>query len=234
MKQLTLSVVLVICGFYTTKAQNKTYFGLEASIFSDHTKIQDSGDWLTTTVLSDPMGGGHIRQEFGKNLFCEAGVMIKPFWRGYTFKSIFIPVMSVNYFSWLIPMRAGTAIDLHREKIYVVPVIGYTFGIQPSMQLRQGSGTREFKGNTFVYTDSENPDVARQFSLIQAGIGIEFKFFKTLLLSFNTNYYKGLTRISQIDISYTVNGSGPFTGSAISRGDFWCLGTALKYPVSRR
>lgn len=234
MKQLALSVVLVICGCLFTKAQNKTYIGLEASIFSNRTEIQDNGNWLTSTVMNDPMGGVNLRQDVGKHFFWETGVLVKPYWRGYSFKGSLVPVLSVNYFSWLIPLRTGAHVNLHEERIFLVPVVGYTLGIQPPMEERQTSGTRIYAGNTIIFSDRENPDVSRQFSLVQAGIGLEFKLFKTLLWSFNTNYYKGFNKISLIDISYSVNGSSLTTGTSISKGDFWCLGTGVKYPISKK
>lgn len=234
MKQLTLSVVLVICGVTVASAQTKTYFGLEASIFSDRSIIYDNGEWLESAIMTDPMGGGHVRQEVGKDFFWEAGVVVKPYWRGYNFKSFIVPVLSVNYFSWLIPLRAGKMIDLHHDKIFLVPVIGYSLGIQPQMQLRQSSGVRRFNGNLITYADRENGNVSRQFSLVQAGVGVEFKFFRRLLWSINTNYYKGFNTITRIDITYSVNGGAPTTGTATAKGDFWSVGTALRYPIATR
>jgi hypothetical protein len=68
--------------------------------------------------------------------------------------------------------------------------------------------------------------------LIQAGLGFEFKLFQTALLSLSTNYYAGLKKLIQQDITYTVNNGLEQRGTAISKGDTFGLGVALKYPIS--
>ena len=142
MKQCILSVAIVVATLHATFAQNKTYAGLEASVFSNRFSIQDNGDWLTTTPLSDVQGGINIRQEINTYLFAEAGAIIRPYVRGYSFRSSLVPATSVDYFSWLIPIRIGTNVNLYKEKIFFVPMIGYTLGVNPSSGNQFHSGVR--------------------------------------------------------------------------------------------
>jgi hypothetical protein len=134
--------------------------------------------------------------------------------------------------SWIIPVRLGFNFNLYKAKIYLVPVLGYSQGINPSFGYGSGSGKQTSSTTTITYNYTENPDVSRYFPLLQTGIGFEFKLFKTLLFSISTNYYSGFKNTTHLDINYTVNNSNQTTGTAISKGQFWCVSTGLKYPIS--
>lgn len=82
----------------------------------------------------------------------------------------------------------------------------------------------------FTYTSHYN--YRKSFPLIQAGLGLEFKLFEKVLLSFSANYYAGLKKVIQQDITYKVNNSPEQTATAQSKGDTFGLGIDLKYPIS--
>lgn len=232
MKQFVLSVVLVICGLNTTNAQSKTYFGLEFSLFRDIHKIKDDGNYLMTLPFMEPQGGITIRQEIEKQIFVEAGVIVKPYLGAIAFRPIPVSFVGTEGISLLIPIRLGLNLNVYEEKIYLVPVIGYSYSANTPSSYGRDSGTQESSTTTITYTSTENPDVSRYVSLLQIGIGFEFQIFNVLLLSISTNYYKGYTPIWISDINYTVNNSSSRTGTVTSNGDFWCVSTGLKYPIS--
>ena len=232
MKQFVLSVVVVICGLNTTNAQNKTYFGLEFSLFRDIHKINDNGNYLMTLPLMEPQGGITVRQEIKKQIFVEAGVIVKPYSDAIGFKPMPVSFVGTEGVSLLIPIRLGLNLNVYEEKIYLVPVIGYSYGANTPSSYGRDSGTQESSTTTITYTSTENPDVSRYASLLQIGIGFEFQIFDVLLLSISTNYYKGYTPIWISDINYTVDNSFSTTGTVTSKGDFWCVSTGLKYPIS--
>jgi hypothetical protein len=232
MKQFILSVLAVICGLNTTIAQNKTYFGLEFSLFRDIHKIRDNSNYLTTLPLMEPQGGVTVRQEIQKRIFIEAGVIIKPYSDAIGFKPMAVSFIGTEGISLLIPIRFGLNLNVYEEKISLVPVIGYSYSANTPSSYGRDSGTQESSTTIITYTFTENPDVSRYVSLLQMGIGFEFQLFDVLLLSISTNYYKGYTPIWIPNINYTVNNSPSTTGTVTSKGDFWCVSTGLKYPIS--
>jgi hypothetical protein len=212
--------------------QNKTYFGLEFSVANDIYKITDNGDYLINVPLVNAIGGFNLRQEINRYIFVETGLILKYYWQGFGFKTIPYYGSSSSDPSWIIPVRLGFNFNLYKAKIYLVPVLGYSQGINPSFGYGSGSGKQTSSTTTITYNYTENPDVSRYFPLLQTGIGFEFKLFKTLLFSISTNYYSGFKNTTHLDINYTVNNSNQTTGTAISKGQFWCVSTGLKYPIS--
>ena len=232
MKQFALTVALIIYLLNFAYGQNKTYFGFEFSVANDIYKINDNGDYLINVPLINGQGGFNLRQDIKRNIFIEAGLVLKYYQDGFGFKTIPYYSSSSSDPSWLIPVRFGLNLNLYKEKIYLVPVVGYSFGINPPFGYGLGYGKQTSSATTIDYNYTENPDVSRYFSLLQTGIGFEFKLFKTLLLSISTNYYSGFNKTTHLDINYTVNNLNQTTGTAISKGEFWCVSTGLKYPIS--
>lgn len=232
MKEFTLTSTIILILLSFAHGQHKTYVGLEFSVANDIYKITDNGDYLTSVPLVNAMGGFNLRQEVHSNLFVETGWILKYYWQGFAFKTIPSYGTSSSDPSWIIPLRLGASFNLYKTKIYLVPVLGYSLGINPPFGYGYGSGKQTSGTTTIIYSYTENPDVSRYFSLLQTGMGLEMKLFNTILFSISANYYKGFNKTTQLDITYTVNNSNQMTGTAISKGDFWCVTTGLKYPIS--
>ena len=232
MKRFLVSVVVAIFGLNATLAQKKTHLGLEFSLFRDIHEIRDNGGYLMTLPLMEAQGGITIRQEIKRQMFIEGGLIVKPYSNAIGFKTIPVSFVGTEDVSALIPLRLGLKLNVYDEKIYLVPVIGYSFSANAPSGYGKGSGTRESSATTIAYTAAENPDASRYVSLFQIGVGLEFPIFDVMLLSISTNYYKGFNPIWVSEIRYTVNNSFSTTGTVTSKGDFWCLSTSLKYPIS--
>ncbi|MEP6738560.1 MAG: hypothetical protein ABJA70_23740, partial [Chryseolinea sp.] len=95
-----------------------------------------------------------------------------------------------------------------------------------------GYGTQRSTTSTIYYTETDVPVASRFFSLLQLGIGLEFKVSNGLLFTASANDYKGFQTTDQLEISYVVNSSPVVTGTATSKGDFWCVSTGVKYAIS--
>ena len=232
MKRVALTVAIAVCLLNSARAQNKTYFGLEFSVANDLFKIADNGNYLMPVPLVDAQGGFTLRQEINRRVFIETGVILKYYWEGFAFKTIPYYSTSSSDPSWIIPVRFGFDLNLYKEKIYLVPVLGYSFGINPPYGYGLDYGEQKSSTTTINYYSTENPDVSRYFSLLQTGIGFEFLVVKKLLCSISTNYYAGFNKTTQLDITYTVNNTSQMTGTATSKGEFWCVSAGVKYPVS--
>jgi hypothetical protein len=230
MRMFALATITLL--IHSANGQNKTYFGLEFSVANDLYKIDDTGEYLISIPLINGNGGFNVRHEISKRLFIETGLILKYYWEGFGFKTIpyYSSISSEN--SWIIPLRFGTYLNLYKKKIHFVPIIGYSFVINPAFGYGLGYGTQRSGATVIKYDYTENPDVSRYFSLLQTGLGFEFTIFKTVLFSISTNYYTGFTKIIQLDINYTVNNTSEMAGTAISKGEFWCVSTGLKYPIS--
>jgi hypothetical protein len=232
MRQLTLIIGAIIFFINSATGQSKTYFGLEFSIFNDIYKIEDQGNALKTVPLTDAQGGINIRQEIKRKIFLEAGVIFKQYWEGFGFRTIPSYSASTDDPSWLIPVRIGANLNIYKEQLYLVPVIGYTYGINPPYGGGGGRGRAQAGTLMISYNYTNAPDSYRYFPLLQTGIGFEFPVLKTFLVSISSSYYSGFKQVTRLDITYTVNGSDPIMATATSKGEFWCGTLGVKYPIS--
>lgn len=209
---------------------------MEASITNDIYEITETGDDLKTGPLTEGFWGLNLRQDITSYFFIETGLIRKYYDSGIGFKPIDISFAYSSIDVWLIPLRLGTRLNLYKEKIYFVPVVGYSFCINSDYGYGNyitGPGFAKTANYSVSFNYSENTDLVKHFSLLQTGLGFEFKLFKTIVLSFSSNYYTGFKKVIELkDITYTVNNSNSFTGESFSKGEFWSLGVGLKYPIS--
>lgn len=232
MKYIVISLVVILCAPTDVSSQNRTYFGVEAGIGNDIFKITDSDDYLKTIPLPSGQWGLNLRHEIGRRFFVESGVIIRYYSEGFGFKTIPTEGSSSDDASFLIPIRFGFNVNLFKDKIRFVPVIGYTFGIDTPYGYGVGYGTSESSTTVINYSYTENPNSSRYFSLLQGGVSLEFLLFKTVLFSVSTSYYFGFNTITRLDINYTINNSSVMTGTATNKGEFFYVGAGLKYPIS--
>jgi len=213
--------------------QNRTYFGIEFSVANDIYKVNDNGDYLIAVALTNSQGGINLRQEIKRNIFIETGLMLKYYQEGFGFKTMpFYTYLSSNDISWIIPVRIGLNLNVYKNKVHFTPIVGYSFGINPPPGYGLRFGKQTHRTTEINYNYAANLNISSHFSLVQTGLGFEFTLFKLLLFSVSANYYSGFNKINQLDINYTVNNSNQTTGTATSKGEFWCVSTGLKYPVS--
>lgn len=234
MKKLFGTLAVVICALSTTQAQNKTYLGLEFSLFRDLSTIKDDGNYLMTLPSMEPQGGITIRQEIKKQFFLESGVIVRPYSTAIGFKPIPVSFVGTEGMSLLIPIRLGWNLNVYREKFYLVPVVGYAFSANKTSPFGREAGTQESSTTVITYTTVDNPNVSSNVSLLQMGLGFDFPVFDALRLTLSYNYYRGHTSIWATDINYSVNNSTPTNAQVSSNGNFWCLSAGLKYPLNNR
>lgn len=234
MTKAVAATLAFLFALATATAQKNTYFGIEGALTHDVYEIIDDGPLLKTPALITGYYGVSIRQDLSPTLFVETGLIRKPYDEGIAFKT------SGGYSSgnaincWLIPLRMGTRINLHRQRLHLVPVIGYSLGINSDYGYGDGgSGGYEITNqDTVHYAVYSKLSLRRTYPLLQTGLGVEFVLFRTLLASLSANYYTGFKNLIEQDISYTHN-SVPYTGKGLSKGEMACFGLALKYPISQ-
>ena len=151
----------MFCIFSSTFAQRKTYFGLEFSVANDIYRIDDNGDYLMAVPIINPLGGFNVRQDLTRNIFIETGLILKYYEEGFGFRTIPYYGSSSSDNSWIIPLRAGLILNLYKNRIYFVPVVGFSFCINPPFGYGLGYG-RQTSGTTVViYNYTDYPDVTR-------------------------------------------------------------------------
>ncbi len=228
---LTFLIIITPASF----SQKKTYFSAEASVTNDVYEISDNGGGLKNIPLLTALVGFNIRQDISKKVFLETGLLIKPYDEGIGFKisSGYTQTNAIN--AWFIPVRIGSKIKSLKEKIHLVTVLGFTYGINSDYGFGNGGGAGFEKyagGDSVRYTYASNYNFRKSFPLIQAGLGLEFRLFHTALLSLSSNYYAGLNKIIQQDITYKINNSPEQKATTFSKGDTFGLGIDIKYPIS--
>ena len=227
----TLAFILALT---TATAQKNTYFGVEGAITHDVYEYIDNGSLLKTPALLTGYFGVSIRQDLSPTLFVETGLIRKPYDEGiaFTTSSGYSAGNAIN--CWLIPLRLGTRINLHRQRLHLVPVIGYSLGINSDYGYGDGGvgGYEITNQDTVHFSVYSKLSLRRTYPLLQTGLGVEFILFRTLLASLSANYYTGFKNLIEQDISYTHNSTSN-TAKGLSKGEMASFGLSLKYPVSQ-
>lgn len=220
----------------TTLGQKTTYIGVEAAVNNDIYDIIDNGTLLKQVPIITSYFGLNIRQEIGQAVFLETGLLRKSYHEaiGFNTSSRYTETDAIN--AWLIPVRFGVRINLlnlQRQQIYLVPVIGYVLGINSDYGYGDGiqSGSERSAHDTLSYNVYSKLSLRKTFPLLQTGLGVEFVFARVLLVNVNANYYTGFKNVIEQNIEYTHN-SVTSTASGLSKGEMMSLGLSIKYPIS--
>ena len=229
---LTIATVIITTLCY---AQNKTYIGAEAAVSSDIYDIVDNFSGLKNSPLITGLWGFTIRHELSNHLFLETGLLRKYYNEGISFKisSGYTETNAIN--AWLVPLRLGTKINLHKDKIHLVPVIGYIYCINSDYGYGDGSGSGyEYhpNGDSMSYNYKAFYNFNKAFPLLQTCMGLEFKLLQSALINVSVSYYTGFKKVILQDINYSVNNSPVQTATALSKGEMVCLGVGFKYAIS--
>jgi hypothetical protein len=217
-----------------SNAQN-TYLGAEAAATTDFYQLNDKiGRQIKNAPPLSGLWGFTIRQDIHKKYFIETGVLLKSYFGSIGFKSIGGTSSSEEIRVILIPVRLGTRLNLKKEKLFLVPVVGYVYGNNVDYGYGDGgSGGSVGKpgGPNYSYAAPAYYRL-KNFSLLQAGIGLERKVGKAFLVSFSSYYYHGFKILIDQPIVYTFNGSTEIPARKESKGNMLSIGVGIKYTVS--
>jgi hypothetical protein len=219
--------------FITASAQKNTYIGVEGAANTDVYEIIDKGALLKNIPLLSGNFGLTIRQDLGPTVFLETGLLRKYYNEGIGFKTSggYSSGNAIN--AWLIPIRIGTRINIRRQKVHLVPVIGYIHAVNSDYGYGDGGigGYEVYNQDTIHFGVHSKLSLRHTFPLLQTGIGVEFVLFRTVLASVTASYYTGFRNLIEQDIEYTHN-STTYTAQGLSKGEFASFGIAFKFPVS--
>ena len=229
-------ILALACNFMTATGQKNTYIGVEGAVNNDVYEIIDNGSFLKKVPLITGYFGLNIRQELTPQVFLETGLLRKYYDEGIGFKNAtgYTETNAIN--AWLIPLRLGWRINLlnlHKQKLYLVPVLGYVLGINSDYGYGDGGlGCSESTAHdTISYSVYSKLNLRKTFPLMQTGMGVEFVFVRTLLVHISANYYTGFKNLIEQNIDYTHN-SEASTAVGLSKGEMFSFGLSVKYPIS--
>jgi hypothetical protein len=236
MLKLTFVTLALSFAFITGLAQKNTYIGLEAAANNDVYDIIDNGSLLKKVPLITGYFGLNIRQDISSTVFLETGLLRKYYDEGIGFKcsSSYTEGNAINV--WLIPLRLGVRLkllNLRKQKLYFVPVIGFAFGINSDYGYGDGGegGSQTMAHDTISYSVYSKLSLRRTFPLLQTGMGVEFALLRSVIITVNANYYTGFKNLIEQNIEYTHN-SVSNTAKGLSKGEIMSFGLSAKYPIS--
>lgn len=225
-------LILVLVQGNLVFSQRKTFFGFEGAVANDLYKIEDSSNGLVSARLITGLWGINVRQELNNKVFLEMGVFSKMYWDAVAFNP-YLYGASTSFNALLIPARFVYSIKLSKKiSFLLMPAVTLGINLDAYLASGRGWGTTTLNGFVIEYHYEENEDVSRCFLLLSPGLGIERKFFNTVLLSLYAVRNFGFTKVKQLDIHYTIDGSAPVSAKEISYGEYWSVGLSLKYPIS--
>jgi hypothetical protein len=224
-------------------AQNKTYVGVEASFAPDlcfsmigNKIIHKSKSGITAGGNAGFIVGGNVRREFNHRLFAETGLLFTQYQGCYLFQEHNFAMQSALINNWIIPFRFGKKINLARNKLFLSPILGYSFCINP----QHGSGivtdfgTHQNRSGTYTISEVTHVNSVRNYGMLQSGLNLEFQMFKALMICASANYYRNFSKILKDDITYSFDNAAPQTVYGLSKARMVALGIGLKYAIHVR
>lgn len=218
--------------------QNKTYVGLEIGPKFEIYQSEDNGaDLYTKPFFYSPVYGLTIGQELNKIFTVETGLYINDYGQSYRLEGDFGYSASNALVAYQIPLRLKARLNVIKDRVSIVPTIGYTFALNNDFgSSGSGGGFTSTMGAPF--NDStrteyrSNYSLRRNYGLIEAGVAFEYKLKSPLVLYLSANYLKGLQRVVEIDVQYWINDTPEQTATVFSNGDYYSVVFGIKYPIS--
>lgn len=233
MSKINLFIFMFAFILGKATAQKGAYIGGEAAVNHDVYEIIDDGTLLKKVPVISGYFGISIRQDLSSTVFVETGLLRKYYYEGVGFKNSPAYATSNEISGWFIPLRLGTRINLLKQKVQIVPVVGYTLGINSDYGYGDGGsgGAITYRKDTISYGVNSNLNLRRTFPLLQTGIGIEFFLLRNTLVSIAANYYTGFKNLIEQDIKYTHNSTN-YSAKGLSKGEFLSFGISIKYAIN--
>ena len=234
--KLVTKICLIVLTFISASAQeNRTWLGFDFGASSNQSVAVDFGTNLQAIASTSAAWGAHIRQDFKNASFVEVGFLRNKYTPGYYFKSLGnVGTTSIGkgIRTMQIPLRLGTRLNIYKHKWYLVPVIGYAFGMNLNPNKRFGSlvGTSSNFRDTVSYI-ADLKGLKHYFLLVQAGLNIECNLNKAMVFCMSINYNGCLQPIAQTDLIYHSNRQPNSTARIVSNGSNLYYGIALKFEL---
>lgn len=227
------SICLIVFTCVSASAQeNRTWLGFDFGASNNYSIATDFGNNIKAIPSPNGTWGIHVRQDFKHATFVEAGFLRNNYTPGYYFKSlgnVGTAGLGKGIRTMQIPLRLGKRINVYKNKWYLVPVIGYAFGMNLNPNKRFGSlvGTSSNYRDTISYI-ADLKGLKHYFSLVQAGLNIECNLNKAMIFCMAINYNGCFQPIAHTDLIYHSNRQPNSTARIVSNGSNLYYRIALK------
>ena len=242
MKKYCLLTGILICFAIQAFSQHKTYFGGGVSVTNDKYELHDPDGMLKISPLINGTFQATIGQELSSFFTLETGFIKKQYSEGFHFKDDFSNGSTGSLTSVQFPLRLKARLPVYRDKIFFTTSAGYVFAINKSYYpglpggspyALRGEGTETNGQNSYKVAFGSRYNFGKTYSLVQAGLGIDFLIRKKIILGLSTSYFAGFNQIMQTDITYQqTTGDVPHAAKISGKGNYWNYGISASYPIS--
>lgn len=229
---------LLLATTISVFGQKGTYLGFEAALNHDLYEFKDPCNLFSSTLLNSGSWGFTLGQEINKNLVLESGIIVKYYDTGYRFTSDvgeFAVVVSSSAFTAIqIPLRLQGRVKLIKNKLDLTGTLGYHFAFNSNYTpgvVGQGEGMYGVDGDTIRISTVYKP-LDKNFSLFEAGIGLDILSGPNLVISISSSYYLGFNPVYQMEFETEGTNCVSDGATGTSNGSYWNVGFGLKYRIS--
>ena len=216
-------------------SQNATYVGIEVGPKFEIYQSVDNGDRLSTKpFFFNPIYGFVLGQELSNVFAVETGFFVNNYGESYRVEGDdFGTVAYSAIIAFQIPLRLKARMSLVRNTLSLTSTVGYTIAINNDYgSSGSGSSSIDFNNNSVSSNHTSNYSLQKTYGLIEAGLGLDYRFKNSLRLSLAANYLAGLSKVIEVDVMYRVNSEPEQQGTVFSNGDYFSLVFGVKYPIS--
>ena len=225
-----IAFCLVICFWQMAFAQAKSSFlGVEVAYSADIWKHEDPGGYIVKSPLNSAIWGLNFRHMFSKYFFVEIGLYARQRKIGIAFSNN-TSFIGHNSGAVILPVRAG----------FTVPVIKQIISITPMAGLGLSMTSRDPAGRIDGAFDNENVNIeysitpsykGESHALVLAGLGIDFRVAKRAVITLNSHFYSGLTKVVVQRAIYNVDGGPDQYATSTNKGSFLATGIGFRYKL---
>lgn len=239
MKKALLLAGILFCFTKSVFSQHKTYFGGGVSVTNDKYDLTDPGGFLKISPLINGTFQATIGQQISSIFTIETGFIKKQYSEGFHFKEDYSNGSLGSLTSVQFPIRLKSSLPVVRDKIFLTTMAGYVFALNSSYYPggvgynMYGFGGQSIGNNSYQTTFGSNYNFRRTFSLVQAGLGMDFLIRKKIMLGLAASHFAGFSQIMQTDITYQqTKGDAPHSAKVTGKGNYWNYGISASYPIS--
>ena len=222
-----------ICFSNNVISQKNLYLGFEFGVSSDQYDVFDTGSELLNTRVLSSSAGATIGFSFTDNLSIETGAILKQYGRGYNFGGLESRTgfISSAMHTLQIPVRIRARFPVVKDRLFLTGVMGYhrCYNLYNS----ESFGSIGSSGGAFLLDADEkySGNLVQGFHLLETGIGLEYRIFKNVFLTFNASYFTGFKTVAQSDLAYSVNDEPVSRGTYRSNGSYASYNIGVRIPI---
>ncbi|MBK9632760.1 MAG: hypothetical protein IPO62_17185 [Saprospiraceae bacterium] len=222
--------ILTIC---TLTAQHNISIGLEGGPSLDRYEMHDEGGRLVAKPLYNGSVGINVGFHFMNYFSLETALIFKDYTKGYGFaiENREVGFSGFAYSTFQIPLRVRGSIPLYKDKIFLSTVVGYHHSFIRSSPGGRFSIVSLSSEYAFESNEIYSETVVDQFSLLETGLGLEFRLINGMILRASAIYFTGFADVTRNDLQYSYNGSLFKNASVRSKGEYASLNLGLNYTL---